>query len=145
MRSQAFALTQNVPTEREEQIALFKYISLKSATYRDLELIYHIPNGAFLGAGRLRMGGILKMMGCKNGVPDIHVPIAGGAVSTFSYLSLYIELKRLKASPSGTTPEQIAFHSRLREHGHSVVVSRGWREAWNTICDYLNLEGEQID
>ena len=135
----ALRMTLNAPTEREEQQALFSIIERKATVYPVLRSVYHIPNGAFLGAGRLRMGAILRAMGVRPGVPDIHCP-----VPSFPYASLYIELKRLDASPSDTKPEQRAWHTLLRENGHRVEVCKGWRAAWNILCDYLYLDGEQV-
>ena len=136
----ALRMTLNPPTEQEEQEALFKQIMSLESKYPELAFVLHIPNGAFLGANRQRYGRLLVNLGVRPGVPDIFCPIPRG-----SRAGLWIELKRLKYSPSNVKPEQRAWHTRLLHQGYAVAVCAGWIEAWNAIVDYLGLEGEEID
>ena len=65
-----------VPTEDQEQIALFNWAAWMSNTkWPELELMYHVPNGGYRNkaeAGRFRAQGV------KSGVPDIVLPVARG-------------------------------------------------------------------
>lgn len=69
-------LTLPVPTEAEEQIALFEWATLQSGRFPELALLYHVPNGGSrnkIEAARLRAQGV------KSGVPDLCLPVARGA------------------------------------------------------------------
>ena len=64
-----------VPTEAEEQIALFEWAALQSGRFPELALLYHVPNGGSrnkIEAARLRAQGV------KSGVPDLCLPVARG-------------------------------------------------------------------
>lgn len=116
-----------VPTESAEQIALFKWAKLAQGTMPELALMYAIPNG---GLRSKVTAARMKAEGVKAGVPDIHLPVARGG-----YLSLYIELKRVKGGR--VSPGQMAFFDALRLGGHRVVVCFGWAEAQQAITNYL--------
>lgn len=50
-----------VPTEAEEQIALFEWAALQSGRFPELALLYHVPNGGSrnkIEAARLRAQGV---------------------------------------------------------------------------------------
>lgn len=64
-----------VPTEADEQIALFEWAALQSGRFPELALLYHVPNGGSrnkIEAARLRAQGV------KSGVPDLCLPVARG-------------------------------------------------------------------
>lgn len=119
-----------VPTESEEQQALFQWAAWQSGNHPELALMYHIPNGGSRGkaeAGRFRAEGV------KAGVPDIFLPAARGG-----YHGLYIEMKRLEKSK--TSKEQLIWHENLSKQGYFVAVCKGWEKASQTILAYLRLE-----
>lgn len=65
-----------IPTEAEEQIALFEWARLQTGRFPELALLYHVPNGGSrnkIEAARLRAQGV------KSGVPDLCLPVARGA------------------------------------------------------------------
>lgn len=64
-----------LPTEEDEQIALFLWAKMASATMPELDLLYHIPNGGSRGKAE---AGRFKASGVKAGVPDIFLPVARG-------------------------------------------------------------------
>lgn len=134
-----------VPTEEEEQEAFFKIVRQYEAQYPELGLIHMIPNGVYLGADRARYGAKLKTLGLVPAVPDIFVPIPGIGEYEPNRYGLYIEMKRINASPSDTRPEQREFHERLRDQGYQVLVAKGWRVAWNALCAYLGMKGLEVE
>ena len=79
-----------VPTESEEQQALFDWAELQKGKYPELKALYHIPNE---GKRSKATGARLKKEGMKDGVSDNCLPVKRGP-----YGSLYIELKRIKGS-----------------------------------------------
>lgn len=136
----ALRMTLNPPTEQEEQLAFFQRVMSLQTRYPVLTFVFHVGNGAFLGANRARYGRLLLNLGVRNGVPDIVCPAARRG-----YHGLWIELKRLRYSPSDVKPEQRDYHEFLRSEGYLVNVCAGWVDAWNVLAAYLGLEGEQID
>lgn len=116
-----------VPTESEEQQALFDWASKLYRRYPELALLYHIPNE---GKRSKATGARLKKEGMKKGVPDIHLPVAKG-----EYHSLYIELKRRKGS--STTEAQNTWLQLLGKYGNKAVRCYGWEEAAKVIVEYL--------
>jgi len=61
-----------IPTENQEQAALFEWARLSEKRHPELKLLHHIPNG---GARDGRTGAVLKRTGVKPGVPDICLPV----------------------------------------------------------------------
>lgn len=119
-----------LPTEEDEQIALFLWAKMASATMPELDLLYHIPNGGSRGKAE---AGRFKASGVKAGVPDIFLPVARGGKH-----GLFIELKRLR---SGVVSEnQNWWIARLREQGYQTEVCCGWLAAKQTIEKYLGGE-----
>jgi len=80
------------PSESNEQIALFQWVSYQLKRYPELELLYHIPNGGHRYATTAKR---LKAEGVKAGVPDLCLPVARGG-----YYGLYIEMKAGKNKPT---------------------------------------------
>lgn len=120
-----------VPTEHEEQAALFKQAWLYRQTYPELELMFAIPNGSYKGKAS---AGIFRAEGLKSGVPDILLPVARGP-----YHGLFIELKR--QSGGTVSAEQKQWLASLKEQGYLALVCKGCDEAWNTLVGYLAMEG----
>lgn len=120
-----------IPTEEEEQIALFLWAKMASATRPELDLLFHIPNGGSRGKAE---AGRFKASGVKSGVPDIFLPVARGGKH-----GLFIELKRLRGGV--VSGNQNGWIGRLREQGYQAEACCGWLAAKQTIEKYLG-EGE---
>ena len=116
-----------IPSEAEEQKALFQWAELNKAKYPVLELMYHIPNEA----KRSPAGGYyMKQQGMKRGVPDICLP-----VPAHHYTALYIEMKRRDGGR--VSNEQHGWIQALNRVGNLAVVCHGWDEARMVILEYL--------
>lgn len=116
-----------IPTEDEEQIALFSWASLNLGRFPELELMHHIPNG---GKRSKSEAVRFRAMGVKSGVSDIFLPAPRG-----EYHGLYIELKALDGRPS---KEQERFVDSVRRQGYCACFCYGADAAINTIEGYLN-------
>lgn len=117
----------NVPTEAQEQTALFQWAALMEGRWPELRLLYAIPNGGSRHPVEARH---LKEQGVKPGVPDVFL-----SASRCGYHGLYIEMKRRKGGR--VSVEQKKMILALRAQGYKAEVCRGWEEAKNTICEYL--------
>ena len=116
-----------VPTESEEQQALFRWAAYESGAHPELALLYHIPNE---GKRSQIAGAKLRAEGLKRGVPDICLPVPRG-----KWHGLYIELKRQKGSQP--TAEQVEWLDALAAEGHGVAWCRGWESAAGVLLEYL--------
>jgi len=116
-----------IPTEHEEQKALFQWAGLAAGAHPELRLMYAIPNGGH----RLKaVAGKLAAEGVKAGVPDTCLPVARG-----EFHGLYIEMKRRDGGAlSGPQRQWIA---DLNDHGYQAECCYGWDEAREVIEDYL--------
>ena len=124
------AVVPRVPTEDEEQIALFRWAAMMEWKYPQLRRLYHIPNG---GKRTKAEAGIFKAMGVKSGVPDVHLPVARGG-----YHGLYVEMKRTKGGQ--VSQDQKDWIEDLTREGYFAVVCRGWEEASRVIEGYLSRD-----
>ena len=116
-----------IPTENQEQAALFEWAEAASGKYPELRLLHSIPNGGLRDA---RTAVTLQRTGVKPGVPDICLPVPRGG-----YGALYIELKRVKGGVMSAN--QRIWLNLLNANGNRAVVCRGWLEARDTILNYL--------
>jgi hypothetical protein len=132
------------PLESGEQAALFDIIDRYAPRYPQLRLIFHIPNGENRGDKVLRRnrktgqeywysptGAKLKRMGVRPGVLDIFC-----AVASKGYHGLFIEMKRQGEKPEAA---QVDWIEALLEGGYLPVVCYSSEEAWETICNYLEI------
>lgn len=118
-----------IPTEAQEQTALFQWASMMEGRIPELRLMHHIANGGT----RNRVEAVhLKQQGVKPGIPDIFLPCARG-----THHGLYIEMKRRKGGR--VSVEQKKMLLALQAQGYKAEVCRGWEEAKVTICEYLRL------
>ena len=122
-----------IPTEEEEQTALFSWAALMEGRYPVLRLLHHIPNG---GKRSKREAARFKAAGVKRGVSDLFLPCARGG-----YHGLYIELKALDGKPSA---EQKAFAEAVRSEGFVCAFCWGAEEAEAVILDYLKQGGKTV-
>lgn len=118
-----------VPTESQEQQALFNWIRLSCGKYPQLEWAFHIPNE---GKRSKSSGAKLKCEGLAPGVSDICVPVARG-----KYHALYIELKRREGGR--VSANQSRWIDGMIALGNFAKVCYGWDEARQTIEWYMNL------
>jgi hypothetical protein len=119
-----------IPTENQEQAALFEWARLSEKRHPELKLLHHIPNG---GARDGRTGAVLKRTGVKPGVPDICLP-----VPLNGFGALYIELKR--RAGGCVSVNQKTWLNALKTVGNRAVVCRGWEEARDEILNYLEVK-----
>lgn len=117
-----------VPTESEEQKALFEWAALMEGKHPELRLLYHIPNG---GLRNKAVAERLTAEGVRRGVPDICLPVARKG-----FHALYIELKRQKGGK--TSDEQKDWIKHLNVQGNLAFVCRGAAEAIGVIERYLS-------
>ena len=120
---------QPVPTEHEEQVALFQWAEANEGEHEELKLLFAVPNG---GYRPMTTAAQLKAEGVRSGVPDCCLPVARGR-----FHSLWIEMKR---KPNRPTEAQEHWISTLRDYGHSAVVCYGAQEAIDVIKAYLGIE-----
>lgn len=124
-----------VPSEHEEQVALFSWAEIASwgapGVGLALRLMHAIPNG---GHRHKATAARLKAEGVRAGMPDVHLPVrsADGLA-----IGLWIELKRQRGGR--LSPVQADMHEALRLAGHRVEVCAGWQAAADAIVDYLRL------
>lgn len=117
----------NIPTEAQEQTALFQWAAMMEGRIPELRLMHHIANG---GTRNQIEAVHLKQQGVKAGVPDIFVPCMRGG-----YGGLFIEMKRRKGGRLSEAQREMI--DNLRCCGYRVEVCDGWEEARDTICEYL--------
>lgn len=128
-----FSMPAPVPTEHEEQVALFQWAKANEAQYPELALLFAVPNGGYRPMATAAM---LREEGVKAGVPDCFL-----MCRRRYYGALAIELKRSDHS-NHATPAQQEWIERLREHGYMAVVCYGAQEAINAITAYLADKGD---
>jgi hypothetical protein len=120
---------QPVPTEHEEQVALFQWAEANEGEHEELKLLFAVPNGGYRPMATAAM---LREEGVRAGVPDCCLPVARGR-----FHSLWLELKRSDRS-NHATPAQQEWIERLRSYGHMTAVCYGAQEAIEVITGYLN-------
>lgn len=119
-----------VPTEDAEQKWVFEWSQQPSIReqYPELGMLYHIPNER---TDKIQAA-ILKKMGVKTGVPDLHLPIPSGR-----YHSLYIEMKAKDGKPDG---DQLWWAEHLKANGNAHAFCYGWEQAVEVLKWYLKLK-----
>lgn len=123
-----------VPTEHQEQCALFEWAELYSCRYPDLHGLYAIPNaGGYTGGYARNVVRVKEMLreGVRPGYPDVGLDVARGG-----YHGLRIEMKRVRGSD--TSAAQKAWHLWLTEQGYYVAVCEGAEAAEKVILWYLD-------
>ena len=118
-----------IPTESQDQQALFKWAAFQRGKYPELDLLYHTPNGGYRSKAE---AGRFKAEGVKAGVPDISLPVARG-----EWHGLYIELKRKRGGK--VSEQQKTWIDSLAEQGYCVHICKGWEAAVKAILDYLTV------
>lgn len=117
-----------VPTEAQEQTALFQWAAMMEGRIPELATLHAIPNGG----SRHHLEAVhLKQQGVKPGIPDIFLPVARGG-----YHGLYIEMKRRMGGR--VSIEQKKMLIALRAQGYRAEVCQGWEEARDVIMEYMH-------
>ena len=128
----------DIPTEREEQVRLAKYLD-------SLGLLWcHVPNEGHGGYGKGAQikGARLRAEGLKSGVPDVLIFNQCSVVSDKEELhraGCAIELKRQKGGR--VSDSQKEWLAGLRRAGWVAEVCNGFEEAQKLIKE-LGYEGE---
>jgi hypothetical protein len=117
----------SIPTEHDEQKALFTWAFNQRRKYPELSLMFAIPNG---GHRHKATAAKLHAEGVKSGVPDICLPVARK-----DHHGLFIEMKRTKGGV--VAPIQKAWLGQLQKQGYSVAVCKGWVQAKDVLVEYL--------
>lgn len=120
-----------VPTEHEEQVALFRWAALYARRYPSLGLMFAIPNG---GKRAMTTARRLKAEGVHAGVPDIFLPVPRG------HHGFFIEMKRRNMRPCDCKPGQRDMAARLLAQGYEHRFCAGWEDAARRISEYLGLD-----
>ena len=120
-----------VPSESEEQQAVFVWAYVMA--YRDprLVLLFHIPNG---GSRPIVTAARMKQEGVRAGVPDLFLPAPAG-----EWHGLFIEMMK-KDRKNKPTKEQKMWIDALQEQGYRAEVAYGADAAIKILKDYLGIE-----
>ena len=118
-----------IPTEHDEQKALFSWLAVMEHKYPELAFVFAVPNSAKRNP---KTAQYMKSEGMKAGVPDIVIPIPRG-----NYHGMFIELKRKQGGKA--SPEQLAWSVTLGNLGYYAIICYGWDEARSEIENYLLL------
>jgi len=130
-----------VPTEHEEQAALFEWSATKAYEWPQLENLFAIPNGQYRPGQRPEPG-------LKAGVPDVALMVPVFYDSShddppFRYCGLFIELKRRNRKGQkngGLSDSQVDWIERLRHAGYRVAICYGAAGAIDAIGKYLGMK-----
>ena len=116
-----------VPTEDEEQMALFDWARVNEAKWPELARLFHVPNGGSRGPAE---AGRFKAMGVKAGVPDVFLEVPRGGLH-----GLRIEMKRRRGGK--VSEDQTDWIDYYNSNGYRAAVCYGWDEARSVIEEYL--------
>ena len=112
-------------SESLEQQKFIQWCELSKNKYKDLDMIYAIPNGG----SRHKLEAVkLKREGVKSGIPDLHLPVALNG-----YNGLYIEMKHGK---NKTSVNQDKWITRLNKNGYLALVAYEFEGAKEIIEKY---------
>jgi hypothetical protein len=118
-------------TEHQEQVTLFRWVTLLQARHPVLALLHAIPNG---GHRHKAVAARMKAEGVKRGVPDLYLPVPRG-----EHHGLYLEMKTRQGRLSR---EQRDWGEALQAQGYCFEVCRSWHEAARSLADYLEITTE---
>jgi hypothetical protein len=116
-------------SEHHHQVAVINWAKLMERKWPELRWLHAIPNG---GQRNVIVAKKLKAEGVRKGVSDLFLPVARRG-----FHGLYIEMKRLKGSP---TDEQSHFIAFALEQGYHAGVYHGWEAAIQGIEHYMGGE-----
>lgn len=124
-------------SEHQHQVQVIKYrdftVSNKLPGHDALRWLHSVPNG---GARHPAVASKLKAEGVIKGISDLMLDWEMAEVH-----GLRIELKK-ESKSAKPTPEQLEYLAHARSNGFNAYVCHGYREAWQVICDYLQIENK---
>lgn len=132
--------------EAHEQKMLLKWwlLAHRGLGVPDSRLLFAVPNGAFLGGGKMgaRRGARLKGEGLVCGVPDLFLAIpreryAEGKLRNISH-GLFIEMKR--ANGGTVSDAQKDMTELFISQGYNISICHGWQAGMIAITNYVNGE-----
>lgn len=131
-----------IPSEHDEQAALFQWAALATAKHPELASLHSQPNARKATMAAMRF---YKAEGLRNGVPDIRLGVKRG-----EFGALLIELKRrgeLKSGEPVNFPdvEQAKWLRRENAAGNLAITCWGMEEAREAILAYLALPIPEIN
>lgn len=112
------------PSERQTQRAILQMLGYAFPQV----LVWHVPNGAYLGdneQSRKRTMGMLLGDGLKPGAPDL--------ACYWNHGHALIEVKRPGYSPSEVSPKQREIHAQLTEMGFAPAIVTSPEEAFEFL------------
>lgn len=125
-----------IATEEEECVSLIQWAAVMRFRSAPLtEVLFHIPNGAYLGADaktRAITMGKLKAMGAQPGVFDYLLAVP---IFKIESAGLWIEMKRRRGGT--VSADQKTFRLRMKALGYQTAVCLGWEEAAKEIQAYV--------
>ena len=142
--------------ERDEQVALFRWIDAHTRLYPSLGTVFAIPNGLALLPG---VAGQARAQGVRSGVWDLHCPLPAwvypgnplypeGEVGGVLFTGLWIEMK---IKPNKLSLEQQGFQSLVgrlsmekADHAPCFVVAYTLVQAATAILNYLDIRDERV-
>ena len=128
-------------TEGVAQAEVVRWAQSRIAAHPELAFLFHTPNG---GHRSPVVGGQMKALGVKRGVPDLLLPLhrwrADGPLETHKH-GLAIEMKSSKGS---LTPEQRAWLAHLEAQGWITAVCRSAQEAIDALAAYVTGDFDRI-
>lgn len=127
-RAEELGARRKVPQGRPEQALQQQAVAFIDRAY-PAALYFHVPNSS--GNRGAVLGGILKSMGVKAGVPDLVFILPHGVAA-------FIELK---ASAGRLTPAQQAFRDRAQALGCLWAECRSLPEVEGTLAAWLTPFG----
>jgi hypothetical protein len=130
--------------EFAEQKTLLRWWGMahKGLGVPDHRLLFAIPNGAYLGGGKLgaMRGGRLRAEGMVAGAPDLFLAVPrerqveGGLCWPAS--GLFIEMKKTHGGKWSSEQREMA--QILIDQGYAFALCRGWEEGVKEIEKYLS-------
>lgn len=99
------------------------------------ELIYAVPNGAFLNGTelqRIKQAKRLKAEGLEKGIPDLCIPVPRG-----KYHGMYVEMKVAGSTLSSLSANQKKKLIYLRRRGYYAIWCAGLDQANEEIEWYM--------
>lgn len=127
-----------IPTEHEEQVALFLLIATYADRFPELRNIFAVPNGAGWSGGFAQNAARVaraRREGMSSGVPDIFV-----AIQRHKFGGTFIEMKR---KGEKLKPAQLEWHVRLNEAGYPVAACYSCDAAWEYLTWYLEIRVQE--
>lgn len=119
-----------IPTEHEEQVMLFDWMTASRGRFPALERAFAVPN---MGQRSYATANYLAQEGLKSGVPDIFIPAARQGKH-----GLFLEMKRIEGGK--LSMQQSQWIAALIVLGYRVEVCNGFEEAKAVIENYFTKE-----